>query len=357
MVRNERVRGLDSIRFVLASIVAIGHTEVFPLLKGIDESTWIGWFIHGMYDLTINGPAAVIVFFVISGFCIHYQYRNGEPIRLLRYYPRRYLRILIPLAVGVSIARSIGLALPVFDDSILWSIVCEEIYYLIYPLLLPASRRFGWMPLLMIAFILATGVAWTKPLVGSYASFKWQLNWLLGLPCWLLGCKLAERADSLHRPVSSRAIWTWRFVVWIVSGLLFGLRFKTPLGFPHTLNYFAILSYFWLQHEIRYFRHVTPSAFMEWGGRWSYSLYLMHLPADTLFLSMAVPNLGFILNWCMRFLWLLICSYAFYLVIEKPSHEFARWVGRWMARNDSQKPRHIPPRENERILGSASLSN
>jgi peptidoglycan/LPS O-acetylase OafA/YrhL len=40
----------------------------FPLLEGIDTSSKIGWLVKGLYDATINGPAAVIVFFVISGF-------------------------------------------------------------------------------------------------------------------------------------------------------------------------------------------------------------------------------------------------------------------------------------------------
>ena len=328
MSPNARVRGLDSIRFVLACIVAIGHIGAFPLLEGIDASARIGWLVRGLYGAAINGPAAVIVFFVISGFCIHYQYRNGESLRLLRYYPRRYLRILVPLAGGIGVAHLVGITLPLFDESILWSIVCEEIYYLIYPLLLPMGRRYGWGSLLTISWVLAIAVAWTNPTAGKYPSYGWQLNWLLGLPCWLLGCKLAERSDSLSLPVSATAIWSCRLVVWFTSGALVGLCFHSPVGYPHTLNYFAILSYFWLQQEIRYFRHVNPPPFLEWGGKWSYSLYLLHVPGNVLYNHLTVPNLGFILNWSFRFAWTLGCSYVFYLLIEKPSHSFARWVSR-----------------------------
>lgn len=326
--QRKRIRGIDSLRFVLACIVTIGHTGAFPLLEGIDTSSKIGWLIHGLYGATINGPAAVIVFFVISGFCIHYQYRNGESLHLLRYYPRRYLRILLPLTAGIGVAHFLGIALPLFDDSILWSIVCEEIYYLIYPLLLRIGRRDGWGSLLMISFVMAIIVACTNITAGDYPSYGWQLNWLLGLPCWLLGCKLAENSDSLCLPVSARSIWSWRFVVWFTSGALLGLRFHSPIGFPHTLNYFAILSYYWLQQEIRYFRHVNPLPLLEWGGKWSYSLYLIHLPGNVLYHQINVPNLGFILNWFLRFTWTIGCSYIFYLLIEKPSHSFARWVGR-----------------------------
>jgi peptidoglycan/LPS O-acetylase OafA/YrhL len=270
MAMQERVRGLDSIRFVLACIVAIGHTSIFPLLEGIDASSRIGWLVKGLYGATINGPAAVIVFFVISGFCIHYQYRNGEHFRPLQYYPRRYLRILVPLAGGIGIGQLAGVTLTLLDDSILWSIVCEEIYYLIYPLLLFFRRKYGWEPLLAISFVVGIVVAWTNPTAGNYPAYGWRLNWLLGLPCWLLGCKLAERSDFLCLPVSRRAIWSWRFIVWFTSGVLLGLRFHSPVGYAHTLNYFAILSFFWLKREIRYFRFINPPRFLEWGGKWSY---------------------------------------------------------------------------------------
>src|ERR1700737_465476 len=54
-----------------------------------------------------NAPAAVIFFFVISGFCIHFPNRNGVVMRSWKlYYARRYLRTLIPMMAAL------GLALP-----------------------------------------------------------------------------------------------------------------------------------------------------------------------------------------------------------------------------------------------------
>src|SRR5262249_22307878 len=156
-------------------------------------------------------PAAVIVFFVISGFCIHFPYRNGDSPRLIRYYPRRYFRILVPLITAISLYSWLRVDMPLLGHSILWSIVCEEIYYLIYPGLLLFRRRLGSYPLLLLVFVGGLVVAWTDPRAGDYPSYGWKLNWLLGLPCWLLGCVLAEKSDSLCFPVSFRAIWTWRF--------------------------------------------------------------------------------------------------------------------------------------------------
>src|SRR5229473_962436 len=179
---NTRINGLDSIRFILACWVAIGHIGLFPLLEGIDTASRLGWFLKGLYEATVNGPAAVIVFFVISGFCIHFPFRNGDFPRLARYYPRRYFRILAPLTAAISFNALLKVNMPLLGRSILWSIVCEEIYYLIYPGLLLLRRALGWRPLLIAAFILGGWVAWTDPAAGDYPSYGWRLNWLLGLP-------------------------------------------------------------------------------------------------------------------------------------------------------------------------------
>jgi peptidoglycan/LPS O-acetylase OafA/YrhL len=46
----------------------------------------------------------VIVFFVISGFCIHYPYHKGKPVLLREFLVRRCLRIGIPLSICLLIA-------------------------------------------------------------------------------------------------------------------------------------------------------------------------------------------------------------------------------------------------------------
>jgi peptidoglycan/LPS O-acetylase OafA/YrhL len=332
-----RIKGLDSIRFILACWVAIGHIGLFPLFEGADTSSGIGWLLKGLYGASVNGPAAVIVFFVISGFCIHFPFRHGGFPRLARYYPRRYFRIVAPLATAIAIYALMRVDMPLLGQSIFWSIVCEEIYYLIYPCLLLLRRKWGWRPLLAGAFVLGIAVACTEPRAGNYPSYGWQLNWLLGLPCWLLGCVLAERSDSLTFPVSRRTIWTWRIAVWFASCVSLVLRFHASIGFPHTLNLFAVLAYFWLGREIAYFRQIEPFRRLESAGAWSYSLYLMHVCASVLFLRSSLPSLGFNVNWLLRFACVLVVSFAFYLVVERPSHAVARWLGR---------PSHSPETEN-----------
>lgn len=161
-----------------------------------------------------------------------------------------------------------------------------------------------------------------NPRAGNYPSYGLAFNWLLGLPCWLLGCKLAETSERLVKYSFDR-IWLWRLGVWVASCLCLVLRFHSLLQYSYTLNFFAILVYFWLQKEIVYFRYNQPLDILEWAGKWSYSIYLMHVIASQVYKSFTLPNLGFILNWIMMIAWAILISYVFYVLVEKPSHNFA----------------------------------
>ena len=87
---------------------------------------------------------ADLLFFVISGFCIHYPYRAPNTFVLLPFLARRYLRIGIPLAAAVLLAHPFQVNLAIFHNSILWSLVAELIYYSLYPTLRRLKERFGW---------------------------------------------------------------------------------------------------------------------------------------------------------------------------------------------------------------------
>ncbi len=321
-----RIVGLDSIRFICAFWVLIGHLGMFPLWAAIDRSTPIGLFLNRIYGLTMCAPAAVIVFFVISGFCIHYPFRHGERVRLANFYLRRYLRIGLPLAVALLIASYFHVQYSLFEESILWSLICEEIYYALYPLLMRIKQHTGWRTSLCLSFFLSFLVVFTNTRALDYPTYGNALNWLLGLPCWLMGCKLAESADALltESPVDNRTIWNWRLSVWLVSCVCLTLRFHSPIGYPWTLNFSAIVVFFWLAREIPFSQAHKPLPILEWGGSWSYSLYLMHPIVIVALQSLPLPNLGYMINWTIT-LGLTLCGcYLFYAVIEKPSHVLAR---------------------------------
>jgi peptidoglycan/LPS O-acetylase OafA/YrhL len=320
----KKLHGLDSIRFICACWVLVDHLGLPPLLTGIDTSSKLGWLIKAFYGIIVSGPAAVIIFFVISGFCIHYPYKNGEIDNWFIYYARRYLRIGIPLLAAICLYKFLDPSLVNFENSILWSLYAELIYYTIYPAVRFFKKYLGWKNFILISFGFSFLVILLDPKAGNYPSYGIAFNWILGLPCWLFGCRLAETSDKLvNLPYGN--IWKWRFIVLLASWFCKILRFHSSIGYPYTLNLFAIIVFLWLQKEILFFNSHKPSKFLEWAGVWSYSIYLMHVPAATILKKYAfVPNLGYILNWLILIVFTLLISYTFYFFIEKPSHKLAK---------------------------------
>jgi peptidoglycan/LPS O-acetylase OafA/YrhL len=327
---RQLIRGLDTIRCLCAVWVMMAHCGTPPLVAGIDKSTPLGYVINGIYDNFWSGAAAVIVFFVISGFCIHYPQAHQPKIKSLPvYFLRRYCRIGIPLVAMILLSNSplLKMNMSLFGDGILWSLAAELIYYGIYPLILKIHRQFNlsWKKIIFLSFIAAMLVASSYPDAGAYLAFGVKLNWLLGLPCWLLGVQLAEKVSSDNGPKPEN-IWHWRITVWAASIICSILRFHSPLGYPWTLDFFAILAYLWLLQEIRFYKHNTPPKLLEWAGKWSYSLYLIHILAQQVWSMIPDINLGYFLNWALKMLFILIYSYVFAITVEFPSHRLSKFL-------------------------------
>ena len=327
----KRIAGLDQLRFILALCVLMPHCHLVPDFSGQPRGSLIELGFRAVANNLVNPVAAVIVFFVISGFCIHLPYRNQQSIPLVPYFTRRFVRILIPMGAAVLLANPLQLKLPLFSDSILWSLVCEEVYYILYPSLRRVAARVGWVRLFGASFVVALALALyslrtNDVTLGMYPAYGASLTWLLGLPCWLLGCILAERSELLHRTITSPQIWSWRFAIWFAAWVCSVLKFHSQLGYPLTLNFFAILAFFWLQREIAFYRTRRPLALLERNGAWSYSMYLIHLHAQAVYLLVGIPALLFPIGWAVHLIFILLLCYVFYLVVEAPSHKLARYL-------------------------------
>jgi peptidoglycan/LPS O-acetylase OafA/YrhL len=93
------------------------------------------------------------------------------------------------------------------------------------------------------------------------------------------------------------------------------------------MAWFGIIAYFWVKNEIGWSKVHAPSRVLAWAGLWSYSLYLVHAQTADLWYLLNIQNVGPRLFWCGVILSSLIGAYAFYLVVEWPSHRLARWIG------------------------------
>jgi peptidoglycan/LPS O-acetylase OafA/YrhL len=328
---TDRVEGLDTLRFICAMWVFFGHGAAPPVISAFpdlfNEATLVGRLAHGFYGNIFSGPAAVIVFFVISGFCIHYPFAASarKPV-ILEFYTRRALRLLIPLAGALLFSKWVNADL----SGIVWSLICELFYYAIYPALrLLHLRLHSWLVVILMAYGASLIVILTNPTAGNYPSYGWQLNWILGFPCWLLGCQLAEnvrRHAAAHEPRPT--IWLWRFGVASAAWLCSTLRFHSPIGYPWTLNLFALLAAAWVFAEIQHRKEYPAPGLLEWCGLWSYSLYLMHPSIGNVFGNL-LPAISHPWGkWVLLILFVFAACYLFYLLVERPSHAAARHASR-----------------------------
>ncbi len=323
---------LDALRFVLALWVAIGHYGIFPLFAGVDTGTAFGSFVTRAWQSVVFGTPAVIVFFVISGFCIHLPFRGDKKLAVGRYYLRRYTRILIPVAGALCVYRLDGERLrfwgehSILWESPLWSLACEEIYYAAYPLLRVLRKRVGWKVMLPAAFAAGAGVAATHVHTLTWHTFGPLGTSVILLPVWLLGCLLAEQAETLPMASSGARIWMWRFAIWLGCWISEMLHFKGGIPYTQTMLWFGILAYFWVKNEVAYGKYRGPNAYLAAAGAWSYSLYLVHAQGMSLFWRLPIPNLGYVFTWLGTMLSSLGVAYVFYILVERPSHRLARRI-------------------------------
>lgn len=290
--------------------------------------------VLGIYNNLFCGVAAVIAFFVISGFCIHYPFTKPDELPLKAFYTRRYIRILVPLTAALALGWALGEDMLGFYQAIIWSLVAELAYYTIYPLLRPPMIH--WMrAMTVLAYGAALCVIALYPRALNFHEFGPWLTWIVGLPSWLLGCRLAAWAVT-NQSLRRSAPWMWRAAVWVFSSAASMLRFHANIGYPFTLTLLGVLVYYWVREEIRWYRTAAPPASLETLGKWSYSVYLVHGLAALGFVRLGFVRLGFGTHpdalWVLQTATVYILSFAFFLLVERPSHGLARRVAKAVSR-------------------------
>lgn len=276
--------------------------------------------LEGVIKYLFTGSPAVALFFVISGFCIHYPYRSksGNLLQVKAFLAARYIRILLPVGIAYLLARSLHMDNYNFIQGwILWSIVCELWYYTFYPVFLRVARKYSWNALILTSFALSIALVlyFGRDEWGNNITFGPYFNWLVSLPSWLLGCKLAE-LDFKTKASSFKTIVCWRIFAAVTASTLAWLTLNTPIGYCYTIIFFSILIFFWVRAEIS---SKESKSIFDWLGSWSFSIYLIHMIAYTYLEKFYLPFQ------VKMILYLFLC-YVFFRIVEYPSHILSRRV-------------------------------
>jgi len=310
---------------------------------------------------TVFMSSGVMLFFVISGFCIHYPYggSNGKRLDLQEYMVRRFFRIYPPYLVAVLFAfaaQGIGwhygflksldgfnyeLSAFLLQNSFgsqpecnpaLWTIPVEVAFYIFFPLVYLGLRRscFSTLAAGLVISILAIVSSLLAPIQSSFLP-----HWFT----WIAGATLAEQHKQGNLKQPSLGI----FVLGILSFLLAllctwhvraGNAFVDGAGVVGLVTLAGALAYgiafgilLWWSLVNRWFYDLAPLSlhrFLLHLGAISYSLYLFHIPLFRLCGWMWTSQFGekpvnYLVTFPFVILAVVVASLA-YKLVEAPAH-------------------------------------
>ncbi|MGN6647193.1 MAG: acyltransferase family protein [Cytophaga sp.] len=323
------IKGLDGLRFFCALVVIISHLGIDFTNYSCNNS--ILYFITGILNNSFSGIGAVLVFFVISGFCIHIPYANGKEIHIKEFYMKRFIRISIPAAVAAAIFYFVAHEYL----NVLWSLICELLYYFVYPLLLILKRKYSNISIIIVLYVISFVIIipfdiWDQTKYGIFPRYGEALDWIACFPSWFIGVMLADYVVSNKETLTSITflnIWMIRIASWSFTIAASILRFQLNISYSLTLPFFCIVVYYWLLNEIKFYTNNKENTFIVKGGMMSYSLYIFHFTIIYLVSDYLSNDHKYSLQTgSLTLIMILIASYIFYLLVEKPSHELARKV-------------------------------
>lgn len=308
---------LDSLRGLAACVVLLNHFH--QVWMGTHHPAWISRpRLNPLLWLLVNGHASVILFFLLSGFVLALQKSRSPALPYCKFAVRRICRIYLPYLAGLAFAllactffwgrqqhgpeiaaywsarpdiRSIQqhlvmlMRFDVFRYNVaFWSLVHEMRISLLFPLIWYAAKQLR----LRYALAVSAGCTWIsaqsfvfveKALPGAVrmTAFSYTLSFC---GVFLLGAVVArnfeQRADHLAQQPS-----------WLKAMLLTGalVLYLYP---PRVLTRFDISDFFVacgaliilgfsLVHQSAFARCLRGNT-MQFLGRISYSLYLLHYP-------------------------------------------------------------------------------
>ncbi|HEY2555582.1 MAG TPA: acyltransferase, partial [Diaminobutyricibacter sp.] len=309
------------------------------------------------------GWEAVIVFFVLSGLVVTLPVVKRAGFDWIAYYPRRVMRLMIPVAGAVLVAAAFVVAIPqrstqpagtwlsnsstpnfsweyiikAWDlvggdghiDNPLWSLRWEMLFSLALPVfvILAISLRKWWTAGLAADVVLT----WLGVRGGSGA--------LSFFPAFFVGAVLAVRLDAVRVFAGHVNRYALRHLAWLgitigssmllIAPWLFGpgaggeltaaLRALAPLAAAGLV----LCAIGWKPLE-----GLLSSAPFAFAGRISFSLYLVHVPI-LIFCAYLFAGQPMFVAALVGIPLAILVAVGFTWLIEARSHQWARAVGAW----------------------------
>lgn len=355
-VNQKRFDELDSLRGLAATMVVLNHFFLATNSTGHGED-----FVRTLVDPFQNGPAAVTLFFLLSGFVLSLPVWRGEPQSYSVFILRRICRIYVPYLFGLTLSvlgasifsshKMPGLSewfYKTWTGPINWALVLKHILFIgprynarefntafwtliiemrvsiILPFFLLLMRRLSFRGMWLIcAVTLIIGYA-SEPRFGTGLT---ALQ-IMGCTSFFIAGAIIARA-VLSQPSYVGRVFSRRSVALLsVATFLFASHLQSSLRLS---GYFAGglcaaggLATICVALYNRDFRSFLNTRALQFMGKVSYSLYLLHATIlyvmFHLFFGLLPKTIIFLLYAGVSFLLAAIS----YKLVERPSMELGR---------------------------------
>jgi peptidoglycan/LPS O-acetylase OafA/YrhL len=330
----------------------------------------------------VTGPAAVVLFFVLSGFVLSLPYLNGSNQRYFPYAVRRVCRLYFPFAVAVLVSVVLfrwlgGHALPYLTDGVamswnaplssrdlashflmtgypadatrldppIWSLIVEMRASLLFPLLVFIAVRSGWVGILLgIGLALASSKLKSALGDGSAVNAASLAGTLLlttrYLVFFLFGIMCATRLQGISRLILRLpgCVHGAAVVVWLAATAV--IASKGLFNHGYTDLFYGVFATYLIACCIASERlaKILLHRWCQWLGNVSFSLYLIHWPillAAYYLLSGLVPRPVVLLAALPA---IFVSAHVMERWVERPSHNLGKRISRQMESKSAAAP-------------------
>jgi peptidoglycan/LPS O-acetylase OafA/YrhL len=379
-----RFLALDGTRGLAAVAVLLWHafliSEPYLVKSTMLGGTGVGglhwWITATPLKLLTSGVEAVIIFFLLSGFVVALPVLETKRFRWREYYPRRLIRLYLP--VFASVALAVGLILLVSRNSgappgswqmiensksvsplqvlweatllqesqlnnPLWSLRWEVLFSLLLPLyyfIATATRRFAMTAIFMCLCLIFLGYE------GNVLPLVYMPMFLIGTIAAANRSRIAELATKINHAKAAKL--SWLSIVLISTLILIGPHL-IPQGSWVLSRVGGVISHFTIvgamgilfaaigSKEVgRFLSSPAP----QWLGKISFSLYLVHVPILVTFAFLFGSSL-----WAVAIgvgvPTAIIFATLFTRWVELPSHHFSKYVGKLVRGKDMSEPETV----------------
>ena len=381
---SQRLPSLDGLRGIAAMVVVVHHALLtWPVLyaqytgPNRESATW--WLTFTPLHITWAGREAVTVFFILSGIVLVLPYLGPKKVGTWPgYLVRRIMRLYPPVAAALVLSAVLVAAFPrnpvagattwysrhdvdvtwsgFFHDlvlidgtgminSVLWSLRYEVAFSLLLPIVVLVVRR---MPR-RLWFTLPASLALV--VLGQYSGSHWAA-WL---SIFGVGVALAMGMDDMRRLAACIERSALRGVIWtflitasialmLAEWIFRGLHVPTAtwvVNTPPMVTLGGALACF-IVLGCPAANRLFSGRFLQWAGRISFSLYLVHEPVAVSIASLVTPGtIGTVLTVLGTCAVSVVLATLLHRFVEAPCQQWSRDLGTCVDRGIGPRGRHV----------------